>query len=63
MTDLLGGETYVSCSMVLPVLQFLNHTMKVSDEGSTYFVSFKTTFMKDLSERKAALNYENGYSA
>lgn len=58
MTDLLGGETYVSCSAVLPVLRFLDNTMKVSDEDSTYIVKFKTAFMKDLSERKAALNYD-----
>ncbi|KAL7880549.1 hypothetical protein SRHO_G00028030 [Serrasalmus rhombeus] len=32
--------------------------MKVSDEDSTYIVKFKTAFMKDLSERKAALNYD-----
>ncbi|XP_062851037.1 E3 SUMO-protein ligase ZBED1-like [Trichomycterus rosablanca] len=42
VTDLLGGETYVSCSAVLPVLRFLDHTMKVSDEDSTYIVKFKT---------------------
>uniref|UniRef100_A0AAR2JYW7 BED-type domain-containing protein n=1 Tax=Pygocentrus nattereri TaxID=42514 RepID=A0AAR2JYW7_PYGNA len=47
-TDLLGGETYVSCSAVLPV----------SDEDSTYIVKFKTAFMKDLSKQKAALNYD-----
>ncbi|XP_013876789.1 uncharacterized protein LOC106526677 [Austrofundulus limnaeus] len=56
VTDLLGGETYVSCSVVLTVLRFLDYTMKVSDEDSTYIVKFKTAFMKDLSERKAALN-------
>ncbi|XP_030613050.1 zinc finger BED domain-containing protein 4-like [Archocentrus centrarchus] len=58
VTDLLGGETYISCSAVLPVLRFLDHTMKVSDEDSTYIVKFKTAFIKDLSERKAALNYD-----
>ncbi|KAI4895569.1 hypothetical protein NFI96_004177, partial [Prochilodus magdalenae] len=45
-------------NIILPVLRFLDHTMKVSDEDSTYIVKFKTAFMKDLSERKAALNYD-----
>lgn len=48
----------MSCSVVLPALQYLNNTMKVSDEDSTYIVRFKTALMKDLSERKATLNQE-----
>ncbi|XP_057682235.1 zinc finger BED domain-containing protein 4-like [Corythoichthys intestinalis] len=58
VTELFGGETYVSCSVVLPALRYLYNTMKVSDEDSTYIVRYKTAFRKDLSERKATLNQE-----
>ncbi|XP_070761682.1 E3 SUMO-protein ligase ZBED1-like [Enoplosus armatus] len=58
VTELLGGETYVSCSVVLPALCHLCHTMEVSDDDSAYMVKFKTAFKKDLSQRKATLNHE-----
>ncbi|XP_041960437.1 E3 SUMO-protein ligase ZBED1-like [Alosa sapidissima] len=59
VTELLGGETYVSCSVVLPALCHLYHTMEVSDEDPAYIGKFKTAFKKDLSERQANLN--NGW--
>lgn len=58
MTELLGGETYVSCSVVLPALRHLDRTMEVSDEDPAYMVRFKTAFSKDLSQRQATLNHE-----
>lgn len=58
MTELLGGEIYVSCSVVLFALRHLDRTMEVSDEDPAYMVRFKTAFSKDLSQRQAALNHE-----
>ncbi|XP_051236252.1 E3 SUMO-protein ligase ZBED1-like [Dicentrarchus labrax] len=59
VTELLGGETYVSCSVVLPALCHLYHTMEVSEEDPAYIGKFKTAFKKDLSEWQANLN--NGW--
>lgn len=59
MTELLGGETYVSCSVVLPALCHLYRTMEVTEEDPAYIGKFKTAFKKDLSERQANLN--NGW--
>ncbi|KAL1262303.1 hypothetical protein QQF64_007568 [Cirrhinus molitorella] len=50
VTDLLGGEAYVSCSVVLPAFCHLNHVMRVSDEDPAYVARFKTAFIKDLAE-------------
>ncbi|KAL6483231.1 hypothetical protein MHYP_G00081030 [Metynnis hypsauchen] len=58
VTELLGAETYVSCSVVLPALLHLEHTMKVSDEDTAYVIRYKTAFTKELSQRKAMLNHE-----
>ncbi|XP_031165323.1 zinc finger BED domain-containing protein 1-like [Sander lucioperca] len=52
VTELLGGETYVSCSVVLPALCHLYRTMDVSEEDRAYIGQF-------LSERQANLN--NGW--
>lgn len=57
MTELLGGETYVSCSVVLPALRHLTRTMEVSDDDPAYVVRFKAAFKKDLSQRQDALNH------
>lgn len=59
VTELRGGETYVSCSVVLPALCHLYHTMGVTEEDPAYIGRFKTAFKKDLSERHANLN--NGW--
>lgn len=58
MTELLGGETYVSCSVVLPALRHLTHTMEVSDDDPAYVVRFKAAFTKELSQRQDTLNNE-----
>ncbi|GAA6099983.1 zinc finger BED domain-containing protein 1-like [Tachysurus ichikawai] len=54
VTELLGGETYVSCSVVLPAFCHLNHVMRVSDEDPAYVARFK----KDLAEHQAVMNSE-----
>ena len=59
VTELLGGETYVSCSVVLPALCHLHHSMEVSEDDPTYVGRFKAAFKKDLSERQANIN--NGW--
>ena len=56
MNELLGGETYVSCSVVLPALCHLYRTMEVSEEDPAYIGKFKTAFKKDLSEQQANIN-------
>ncbi|XP_073720988.1 E3 SUMO-protein ligase ZBED1-like [Misgurnus anguillicaudatus] len=56
VTELLGGETYVSCSVVLPALRHLTHIMEVSDDDPAYVVRFKGDFKKDLSQRQDTLN-------
>ncbi|XP_034060903.1 rho GTPase-activating protein gacY-like [Gymnodraco acuticeps] len=57
VTELLGGETYVSCSVVLPALRHLTRTMEFSDNDPAYDVRFKAAFKKDLSQRQDALNH------
>lgn len=52
ITDLLGGEKYVSCSAVLPSLHHLLWSMDVSDVDPAYIAHFKNTFTKDLNKRK-----------
>ena len=54
--ELLGGEHYVSCSVVLPALCHLQHVMTVSDEDPAYIVRFKTAFISDLSNRQQSMN-------
>lgn len=49
---------YVSCSVILPALCHLHHTMEVSEEDTAYMMTFKTDFVKDLSPRIAKLNHE-----
>ncbi|KAL2076789.1 hypothetical protein ACEWY4_027609 [Coilia grayii] len=56
VTELLGGETYVSCSVVLPALCHLNRILDPSDEDPGYMIKFKATFSKDLDKRKATIN-------
>uniref|UniRef100_A0A3B3Q6P6 HAT C-terminal dimerisation domain-containing protein n=1 Tax=Paramormyrops kingsleyae TaxID=1676925 RepID=A0A3B3Q6P6_9TELE len=58
VTELLGGEAYVSCSVVLPVFCHLHHVMRVSDEDPAYVARFKTAFSKDLAEHQADMNGE-----
>ena len=59
MTELLRGETYVSCSVVFPALCHLHRSIEVSEDEPTYLGRFKAAFKKDLSERQA--NISNGW--
>uniref|UniRef100_H3AY07 BED-type domain-containing protein n=1 Tax=Latimeria chalumnae TaxID=7897 RepID=H3AY07_LATCH len=56
VTELLGGETYVSCSVVLPALCHLFRVMAVSDDDPAYVVWFKNSFNADLTKRKESTN-------
>lgn len=55
---LLGGETYVLCSVVLPAPCDLHCIMEVSGEDTAHMGKFKTAFVKALSQRIATLNHE-----
>ena len=46
MTELLGGENYVSCSVVLPAFCHLNRIMDLSDEDPGYMIKFQGLFHK-----------------
>lgn len=56
ITELLGGEQYVSCSVVLPALCHLLRTMAVSDVDPAYIARFKAAFTKNLNGRKENSN-------
>ncbi|KAJ8375317.1 hypothetical protein SKAU_G00058970 [Synaphobranchus kaupii] len=56
VNELLGGESYVSCSVVLPALCHLNRVMDPTDEDPGYMIKFKANFSKDLDTRKATIN-------
>lgn len=56
MTELLGGEAYVSCSVVLPAFRHLNRVMDITDDDPAYLVKFKNDFQKDLAARRAGAN-------
>ncbi len=58
ITELLGGDKYVSCSVVLPAPCHLQHTMKISDDDPAYIVRFKAAFTKDLNQRREKINLE-----
>ena len=55
-TELLGGERYISCSVILPTFCHLFHAMEPSDDDPAYVVRFKETFVADLHARKENLN-------
>lgn len=52
MTELLGGEDYVSCSVALPAFCHVSRVMESSDEDPAYVTQFKATFRKDLETRR-----------
>ena len=56
VTELLGGQQYVSCSVVLPALCHLSRVMESSDDDPIYVVKFKDTFTADLANRKENTN-------
>ncbi|KAL7387932.1 hypothetical protein ABVT39_003945 [Epinephelus coioides] len=56
VTELLGGEQYVSCSVVLLALRHLFKVMEPSDDDPIYIVRFKKVFTTDLTQRKISTN-------
>lgn len=58
VTELLGGEKYVSCSVVLPALCHLKQAMKISDDDPAYIVRFKAALTKDLDQWKEKTNLD-----
>ncbi|XP_038253661.1 E3 SUMO-protein ligase ZBED1-like [Dermochelys coriacea] len=56
VTELLGGELYVSCSVVLPAFCHIFSVMEVSDEDPEYVIQFKNTFTADLIKHKEGTN-------
>ncbi|KAM3850330.1 E3 SUMO-protein ligase ZBED1-like, partial [Diretmus argenteus] len=56
ITELLGGEKFVSCSAVLPALSHLSRVMEVCEDDPAYMVKFKETFTADLEQRKDKTN-------
>ncbi|KAK0140687.1 Zinc finger BED domain-containing protein 1 [Merluccius polli] len=56
VTKLLGGEKYVSCSMVLPAICHILRVMESSNDDPAYMVKFKSTFTTDMEKRKEKAN-------
>ncbi|XP_025070967.1 zinc finger BED domain-containing protein 1 [Alligator sinensis] len=56
VTELLGGELYVSCSVILRALCHVCRVMAVSDDDPAYVARFKNTFTSDLTKRKEGTN-------
>uniref|UniRef100_A0AAV2MH39 Uncharacterized protein n=1 Tax=Knipowitschia caucasica TaxID=637954 RepID=A0AAV2MH39_KNICA len=56
ISELLGGEKYVSCSVVLPALCHLSRVMEVTEDDPSYMIKFKGTFTADLEARKEKTN-------
>lgn len=54
-TKLLGGENYSSCSVLLPLLCHLLHSMQANDDDPGYISRFKSMFYADLEPRKQML--------
>lgn len=58
MTELVGGEQYVSCSVVLPALCHLFQVIEVSDDDPGYLCRFKEAFTADLLKWKESMNIQ-----
>ncbi|KAG1948870.1 THAP domain-containing protein 11-like [Pimephales promelas] len=56
VSELLGGEKFVSCSVVLPALCHLSRVMEVSEDDPAYMIKFKETFTTDMDKRKEKTN-------
>jgi len=55
-TVVLGGEKYVSCSSVLPLLSALRKHMTVHDDDPEYIARFKAAALDDFQERVTGMN-------
>ncbi|XP_062854826.1 E3 SUMO-protein ligase ZBED1-like [Trichomycterus rosablanca] len=55
-TEILGGEKFVSCSVVLPALCHLSRVMESSEDDPPYIGKFKQTFTLDMEKRKEKTN-------
>ena len=55
-TQFVGGEDYVSCSTVLPLLAFLKKKLQVHDDDPGYIARLKTAFLSDFSTRIAGMD-------
>nr|XP_054591163.1 E3 SUMO-protein ligase ZBED1-like [Nothobranchius furzeri] len=56
ITDLLEGEKFVSCSVVLPALCHLLRVLEVFEEDPAYMVNFKETLKTEIEKRKDKAN-------
>ncbi|XP_047234215.1 zinc finger BED domain-containing protein 4-like [Girardinichthys multiradiatus] len=56
LTELLGGEAYISCSVVLPAFRHLDRVMDITDDDPAYVVKFKNAFQRDLAARRVDAN-------
>ncbi len=52
MIALLGGEKFVSYSVVLPALCHRSRVMEVSEDNPTYMDKFMESFTTDMDKRK-----------
>ena len=55
-TQYVGGEEYVSCSSVLPLLAFLTRQLRVQDDDPGYIARFKAATLDDLTRRVEGMN-------
>lgn len=55
-TELLGGDKYVSCSSVLPVLSSLTKHLNVHDDDPGYIARFKSSTLVDFQARVTGMN-------
>ena len=58
ITELLGGNKYISCSIVLPAICHLERVMKPCDDDAVYVQRFKLAFMNDFKHRFTGQAYE-----
>lgn len=54
----MGGEQYISCSVVLPTLCHFFWVIEGSDDDPGHVLWFKAAFTSDLSKRKQSTNVQ-----
>jgi len=55
-TALLGGEKYVSCSSVLPLMSALQKHTTVHDDDPGYIARFKSATLDDFQQHMTGVN-------